>query len=374
MTQLFRPFEPSVPQQVMDIAFWIEPTMLASEAAFLRHLVTGLRAEGQQVTFIAPTGVNLADLPTLGSRLLTYRWSRWEKLPVLQKLRLNSVARELNDVPPDVIVAWGSADPTALAVALQVAPGIPLVLWCWDSAELFSPIREFKSLRHIIASSQSIAQRAPETYTTPITVIHPGVYCEESTACFDVDGQLACLVSLDPLSHRATYEAFLRACRALADGGTDFLLFAYDQGPAEHPIWLFAEKLGLLERMSFVPFQQDAEPLLLHGDLYIHIAPSSRVQYRSLEAMGRGLAVVTCANPGADYLIDEQTCRVVGPQTPEAWRDALAELIHERGRAVAIARRGQQYVRERHTMGRMLEQFGSVCRQAAGVAIPLGGR
>ncbi len=357
----------------MDIAFWIEPSMLAGETAFVRHLVMGLRADGQQVTFIAPHGSNLADLPTLGSRLLTYRWSKWEKLPVLQKLRLNSVARELNDTPPDVIVAWGSADPTALSVALQVAPGIPLVLWCWDGAELFSPTRDLKSLRHIIASSQAIADRAPET-GLPVTVIHPGVYCEETTACFDVEGQMACLVSLDPLSHRATYEAFLRACRMLADEGMEFLLFAYDTGAAEHPIWLFAERLGLLERMSFVPFQQDAEPLLLHGDLYIHVAPSSRVQYRSLEAMGRGLAVVTCANHGADYLLDGETCRIVGPQTPEAWRDALRDLILNRPKAATIARRGQQFVRERHTMGRTLEQFGLVCRQVAGMAIPLGGR
>ena len=62
------------------------------------------------------------------------------------------------------------------------------------------------------------------------------------------------------------------------------MLFAYDTGSAEHPIWMMAEKLGLLERMSFVPFQQDAEPLLLDGDLYIHIVPTTRVQYRTLEA------------------------------------------------------------------------------------------
>jgi hypothetical protein len=106
--------------------------------------------------------------------------------------------------------------------------------------------------------------------------------------------------------------------------------------------------------------------------LYIHILPGTRVQYRTLEAMGRGLAVVTCPNHGADHLMDGQTCRVVGPQTPEAWRDALLDMTHDRGKAAAMARRGQQYVREEHSMGRTLEQFGSICRQAAGVAIPLG--
>ena len=137
-------------------------------------------------------------------------------------------------------------------------------------------------------------------------------------------------------------------------------------------IWQKAENLGVLDRVSFVPFQQDAEPLLLHGDLYIHILPSTRVQYRTLEAMSRGLVVVTCGNHGADYLIDGQTCRIVGPQSPEAWRDVLTEMTRDRAKTAALARRGQQYVRENHSMGRMLEQFGSICRQAAGVAIPLG--
>jgi glycosyltransferase involved in cell wall biosynthesis len=371
MSQLFRPFDPTPTQAAMDIAFWVDPTLMAGESAFLRHLVMGLKLEGQQVTFIAPQGLNLADLPTLGSRVLTYRWNRWEKLPVLQKLRLNAVARELNENPPDLIVAWGSADSVLLSVLAQVAPSIPMILWCWDAAELFTPSARIKSMRHLIASSDAIAARAPEKFGLPISVVHPGVYCEDATACFDVEGYVPCLVSLDPLANRPTYEALLKGCKMIADAGHDFLLFAYDTGPAEYPIWLFAEKLGLLERMSFVPFQQNAEPLLLHGDLYIHVIPSSRVQYRSLEAMGRGLAIVTCANHGADYLMDGETCRIVGPQTAEAWRDALLELILDRQKTAGIARQGQQFVRERHSMGRTLEQFGSICRQTAGMAIPL---
>jgi len=358
----------------MDVAFWIDPSMLAGEAAFVRHLVMGLKSEGQKVTFIAPHGLSLDALPTLGSRILTYRWNRWEKLPVLQKLRLNAVARELNDAPPDLMLAWGSADPSALSVASQVVPGLPIALWCWDAAELFSPLLNIKAVRHVIASSDAIAARVPEKFPVPVTVVHPGVYCEETTACFDVDGYVPCLVSLDPLASRPNYESLIKACKWMMEAGRDFLLFAYDKGPDEYAIWQFAEKMGLLQRMSFVPFQQDAEPLLLHGDLYIHIIPSSRVQYRSLEAMGRGLAVVTGPNHAADYLMDGETCRIVGPQTAEAWREALTELILDRKKAVAIARQGQQYVRERHSLGRTLEQFGSICRQVTGMAIPLGGR
>ena len=395
--------------RVMDLAFWIEPTMLAGEAAFVRHLIMGLKSEGQEITFIAPAGLSLAELPVLGSRVLTYRWNRWEKLPMLQRFRLKGLARELMDVAPDVLVAWGSTEGggwgggggAALTVLAQMVPTLPVVLWCWDASELFTPVARMPSVRHIVACSDVIAARVQEGKgagvsasgggsgggnntgnigaangggKAPVTVIHPGVYCEETPACFDVDGQMPCLVSLDPLSHQAAYEALLRACRKMADRRHEFLVFANDRGTAEYPIWRLAEELQLLDRVSFVPFQQEAEPLLLHGDLYIHVVPSSRVQYRALEAMGRGLAVVTCANHSADHLIDGQTCQIVGPQTPEAWCDALVALLEDRGRAVAIARRGQQHIRERHSMARTLEQFGSICRQAAGVAIPLARR
>lgn len=385
----------------MEIAFWIEPGMLAGEGAFVRHLVMGLKAEGQEITFITPQGTSLSELPVLGSRVLTYRWNRWERLPVLQKLRLNHLARALNDNPPDVLVAWGSAEggpAGALSALSQMVPTLPIVLWCWDASELFTPLARTAAVRHIVASSQMIADRVakanPESSTAkesgngggdgsaksgwrslaPVTVVHPGVYAEETVACFDVEGQMPCLVSLDPLSSRSAYEALLRACRRLVDRGHEFLLFAYDKGSAEYPIWRMAEEMQILEQLSFVPFQQEAEPLLLHGDLYIHVLPTSRVQYRCLEAMGRGLAVVTCPNHSADHLIDGQTCRVVGPQTSEAWCEALEEMLKDRGKASAFARRGQQYVREHHSMARTLEQFGSICRQAAGMAIPMGGR
>jgi glycosyltransferase involved in cell wall biosynthesis len=377
----------------MDIAFWIEPGMMAGEGAFVRHLVMGLKAEGQGITLIVPQGVSVAELPVLGSRILHYKWNRWERLPVLQKLRLNALAQALNDNPPDVLVAWGSSEgggAGALPVLSAMVPTLPIILWCWDASELFTPLARLPAVRHIVASSQAIADRVPPAQpagmagilpgatdaarpAVPVTVVHPGVYTEDTVACFDVEGQMPCLVSLDPLSSRVAYEALMRACRKLVDRGNEFLLFAYDKGSAEYPIWRMAQEMRILEQMSFVPFQQDAEPLLLHGDLYIHVLPSSRVQYRCLEAMGRGLAVVTCPNHSADYLVDGETCRVVGPQTPEAWSSVLEELLRDRAKAVSLARRGQGHVREFHGMGRTLEQFGSICRQAAGVAIPLHG-
>ena len=64
MSQIFRPFENHAgDSEPMDVAFWIEPTMLAGEAAFVRHVVMGLKSEGQRVTFIAHLQPSRQDVP-----------------------------------------------------------------------------------------------------------------------------------------------------------------------------------------------------------------------------------------------------------------------------------------------------------------------
>lgn len=366
------------PADAMDIAIWLDAGMLATEGPFIRHLVMGLKSDGHKVTFIAPADLDISSLPTLGSRTLSYRWNRWERIGFLQRIRLAEVIEELTEDTPDVILTWGTADPLPLQVLqnsmpilADQPPGIPMVVWCWDASELFTPLMSLPQVRHAVSSSESIQSRVPTDFRVPVTLIHPGVYCDETQACYDVPEQVACLVSLDPLSQVPAYEALIRACKRLSDERKEFLLFAYDTGRAEHPIWRLAEKIGLLDRLSFVPFQQEAEPLLMHGDLYLHVLPSARVQYRTLEAMSKGLCVVASPNHAADFLRDEVTCRIVPDSTPEAWYGVLLKLLEDRAYALNIARHGQQLMRERHEMTRMISQFTGICRRAAGTPLRL---
>lgn len=356
----------------LDVAFWVDATLLASEAAFARHLVMGLKSEDQRVTFLAPAQLDLAtSLPLLGSRCLSFRPNRWERLTPLLRMRLGGMIEELAAEPPDVLVVWGGADPLPLDV-LQQTLNIPTIVWCWDAAELFGPLVRKPYVKRVIVSSQAMAQRVPAGFAVPVTVVRPGVYADELTACFDVENQVPCLVSLDPLSNFSAYEPLLRACRRLADEQIDFWLFAYDTGPQDHPIWQLAEQLRLLDCIGFVPFHHEAEPLLLQGDLYLHVLPSTRVQYRTLEAMARGLVVIMPPNKAADYVVDRQTGRTLPQSTAEGWYEVLRELISNRAGAIALARQGQQLTRDQHSMTRMTEQFTTLCRQVAGTPIPLG--
>jgi glycosyltransferase involved in cell wall biosynthesis len=377
MTQL----DSNYAAEPLHIAIWVDNVMLAQESAFLRHLTMGLKSDGNQITFIAPAGKDLSSLVTLGSDCLTYRTNRWELFSVVQRMRLSSVVDGLKRSPPDVLLIWGSADARQVELLKMIDEAIatPAILWVWDSGELFTPVASLPNIRHVVASSRSIADRALAKLGSgpnaiPITQISPGAYTDELTACFDVDGQVPCLVSLDPLNDRRAYEALFKACRLLADEGIEYMLFAYDTGTDEYNIWRDVERLGLLDRISFVPFQQDAEPLLLHGDLYLHAIPRPRVGYRTLEAMGKGLLPVSVVNQAADYLIDNQTCRIVHEPTAEGWRSVLKELIVNRQSTIQMARRAQAHVREHHSMIRSITQFASLARQVSGAPLGMVGK
>jgi glycosyltransferase involved in cell wall biosynthesis len=296
-------------------------------------------------------------------------------------MRLSNVMHGLKRNPPDVLLIWGSVDAqqAQLIKLIDEAIPTPAILWLWDAGELFTPVADLPNIRHIIAASRPIAERADAIRVSsgdriPITAITPGVYTDDLTACFDVDGQVPCLVSLDPLSDRKAYEALFKACRLLADDGVDYMLFAYDTGTDEYNIWRDVERLGLLDRVSFVPFQQDAEPLLLHGDLYLHAIPRPRALYRTLEAMGKGLVPVSVPNQGADYLIDNQTCRIVREPTPENWKNVLKELIENRQATIQLGRRAQAHTREHHSLIRSITQFTSIARQVSGTPIGVVGK
>lgn len=356
---------------LLDVAIWIDPLMLKRESAFLRHLVVALKSEGHNVRFISPSNVDLTLVPTLGSTIETFVWNRFEQiLPPIRRMRLANIIENLRRDPPDVLLLWGTTDPVGASIVIP-ALNIPTLLWCWDASELFTPLLSLPQIRQVIVSAQTLRERLPDNCKVPVTVVHPGVYADESVACYDVPGQVPCLVSLDPLADMAAFEGLMKACRLLTDDGLEFMLFAYDRGAQEHPIWQLAQKLDLLDRVGFVPFQVDAEPLLLHGDLYLHVLPSSRVQYCTLEAMARGLTVVTRPNHAADFLVDGQTCRMVKEPTAEGWRQILQELILDRAKAAGIARRGQQHVREKHLMTDTVTQFTSLCHHAAGTPIKL---
>ncbi len=361
---------PVSPQRQMDVGIWIDPIMLEHEAAFVRHLIMGLKGDGQQVTIIAEAEMDLSALPTLGSRTVTYRHTLLDR-GFMGVRRKSPLAQQLANDPPDVLLAWGAAPPAPLAT-LQQSVHLPMVIWCWEVPEFSTPLARLPTARHIVASSHNLAERAGNS-PLPVTIIPPGVYTDEVWSAHDCPDQPPCLVCLDALSDIKSYGPMLQACARLSEAGHDFLFFAFDTGKDEHAIWKFAEKLKLLDRITFVPYRHNAENLLLNADFYVHVIPDNRFEYRTLEAMARGLTIVSRPNMAADYLLDQQTCRIVPDAGAEAWHQVLLDLLTDRVRAVQLGRRGQQMMRERHGITNMITQVTGICRQSAGIPIPLTG-
>jgi glycosyltransferase involved in cell wall biosynthesis len=71
-----------------------------------------------------------------------------------------------------------------------------------------------------------------------------------------------------------------------------------------------------------------------------------------VEAMGSGLAPLVSSGPGvaADLAVDRWNCRLIGERTPEAWAQALREVVFDRALRLELARNAELTIRSRWTM------------------------
>jgi glycosyltransferase involved in cell wall biosynthesis len=136
-------------------------------------------------------------------------------------------------------------------------------------------------------------------------------------------------------------------------------------GRAERQLWKLLAALGLLETVTVVPRAMPWRSVLAAGDIFIQPQPCSAFDPLLLDAMSLGAAVVGCRGRVDDLIIDERTAIVCDPGDQLSIMRGLQRLLDRRELARQIARGAQQYLRENHTVSKMISATLQVYREAA---------
>src|SRR5207245_9485880 len=110
----------------------------------------------------------------------------------------------------------------------------------------------------------------------------------------------------------------------------------------------------------------DVPSLLAEASLFVLSSVTEGISLTLLEAMARGLPVVTTRVGGnAEVVADGETGVLVPARQPEALAEALVQLVADPARLVQLGRAGRDRVASRFDVRNMVAQYGALYESLA---------
>lgn len=172
------------------------------------------------------------------------------------------------------------------------------------------------------------------------------------------------LLAVGRFVRKKGFDDLLKACSILRNQGIDFRLVLAGAGTQEQRLKCMARDLGLVDRVTFPGFVlYDRVPeLLARSDVFLMPSVVDSSGDRDglpnviVEALLQRVPVVATDVCGIGEVIQDGVTGILVPQKdPEALAGAVAELVQNRERALAIAQAGRDLVLDRFDADRCFD-------------------
>lgn len=333
----------------------VDDQILRGYSAFLRHLLVGLTDESCPVSLICPNGNNhgASLCPTV--EIINHPLF---KIPLFWRQNRAFVLDKLIKFKPTILHCF-SPSKARLTRYLAENLEIPYVL-SFNSAGRKSFSRSIVANHNctaLVASSGAIATRLKKTYRKydrRITQLNIGVFVEDFCSCFSEPNRVPSMVIAQRLENVLGFEPLLHALKHLAIDGYDFMLGIIGTGPGEAKIHELVNALGLSQRVTVVGNIRPLRPVFADADIFIQPQPNIDTNSHLLEAMSVGMVVAAASGYSDDILINGKTAILFDSDDELNIYSCLQNLLDNRQVAKQIAQEGQQYLKENHTVSKMI--------------------
>lgn len=340
------------------------PKMFCEYAMFLEHLLVSLADESIPTALVCPADYSSASV--IPPSIEIVRHPAFD-LPFLWRQNKRKLVEQLVDFKPTVLhCLCESSAPLVRHLAWQL--NLPYVLTVNSLQRRFDKLFISSSrCAKIITPAATIAANIAELYPAfadRIEQINVGTFTSEASFCFSKLGQLVSMITAHPLENVGDFEKLFRAVKRLFIDGYEFMLVITGGGRAESRIWKLLNSLGLSQIVTIVPRLELWRSALAAGDIFIQPRPNTVFNPFLLEAMSVGTAVAGCKGGVDDLLIEDKTAVVFNPDDELSIHCALRRLFDSPEWTRQLARQAQQYLRENHTVSRMVYSILQTYRDA----------
>ena len=344
----------SVKRKPLRIALIASEHTLCEYSIFLEHLMVGLADESIQVALVCPPGCDVDTVFTGAAEVIGHPVFN---LPLMGHLNIRLLAERLAKFEPTVLHCLCESK-ASLTRQLAHRLELPYLLMVNSLQKRWSHLAiSLKHCAKIIVPTKSIAANLASVYpnfTDRIEQINIGTFVAEGSGCFSEPFRLATMVMADPLDKADDFENLFSVFRHLMIDGYEFMTVIVGGGRAERQLWKLLSALGLLHIVSIVPRHMPWRSVLAAGDIFIQPQPNFAFGPVLLEAMSIGAAVAGCKGGVDDLIIEDETAVVFDPNDELSIKRTLQRLLDRKEFARQIARTAQQYLRENHSVSKMI--------------------
>ena len=357
--------EKKVVNKSLRLALIVSQQTVYEYSIFLEHLLAGLADESVPTVLICPQDCDVGSVILGAVEVITYPAIN---LPLIEYYNRNRLVEQLAKFKPTILhcLCEGKAGLTKY-LARQLDLPYVLMVSSLPAKLVWRHIYASKHCAKIIVPAKSIAANMTKAYphfTKRVEQINIGTFVEQDCVCFSKSSRVAGIVTAHPLDNVADFENLFGAARHLAISGYEFMLVVIGEGRIERQLRKLLAALSLLQTVTIVPRLKPWRSVLAAGDIFIRPQPNYAFNPFLLEAMSLGLAVAACKGGVDDLIIEDRTAIVFDPNDEISIRSCLQRLFDRKEFARQLAKEAQQYLRENHSVSKMISVILQIYRDA----------
>ncbi len=348
----------------------VRPVLFASSltlseySLYLQRLLTGLADESIHAVLVCPDEYSAQSLVSPSVKVIKHPQIR---LPFLGKENIKLLIEKLGKFRPTVLhCLCENSFSTVKEISKQT--GLPYFIsingLLRHSGQLF--ISENR-LAGIITPLETIAADVAKNHSRlegRIELIKPGTFVSDTTACFGKSQRTPVICSACSARDKTDFTRLLNAIKKLIHEGHKFMTVILGDGPDEKNLRAAISKLGISKHINIIPRTEPWRSVLSACDIYIEPRQNRYFNLMLLEALSAGCAVAGFKGGVNDLIIEDQTGKILDKNDEQSLYRCLRGFFDNPAAARELAKKGQEFVRNSHTVSKMVAETIECYRNA----------
>jgi glycosyltransferase involved in cell wall biosynthesis len=340
----------------------IRPVLFASNltlseySLYLQRMLTGLADESIHAAIVCTDESAAQSIISPSVTIIRYPEI---KLPFLKTENKRILIDKLGKFKPTVLHCLSES---WISIVRQVSRQLNLPYFIsvnGNTKQLRHLSQAANRLAGIITPSESLAAEAARVFPRleeRIELIKMGTFVPDTTSSYNKLRRSAVIGAACSVRDKTDFSKPLSAIKKLINEGYNFMMVIVGDGADEKALRSVVSSLGITKNITIIPRSEPWGAVFSACDIFIEPRQNKFFNLMLLEAMSAGAAIAGCKGGIDDLIISGQTAAVFDKNDESNIYSSIRHFLDYPQAAREIAVSAQNYVRNNHTVSKMVAE------------------